>query len=409
MPSHAIRLFVLLLTAGLALPAGAQAASSQRATVVSVLDGDTVRVKIGRRTGTIDLIGIKAPTGKSCFAREARTALRKLLPTRSAISVLDETRVRGRGRYVTRNGKLINTEMLRKGNARLGSLTKVRRASALRAAERSGRRGKRGLHKACAAPKLPATTEPAATPDTQPGPVPQAVAVRTALAGGTLTELFTDNQRSERNDTRFCADGRTERREELIQNGRDQPLIVDIKGSWAVLDTQAAPDGSITAQVVVRSDDPVFDPRILNLVLGADGKVRSPRFNASEVQPDARPCAAPAAGAPVQNDTPAARDGLVAAVSGARLEAAGRQTDVCPGPRLVRRENGIVVADGTLGVEWAISDGTTRLGVMQVSDATRGTSRRVIVQIDAAGAIQIQELGRDGAAAVPATRSAASC
>lgn len=409
MSSHPARLMVVLLAALLALPTAANAASSRKATVVSVLDGDTVRVKIGARIATIDLIGVRAPTGRSCFARESRSALRKLLPTRASVAVLDETRVRGRGRYVTRKGRLINTEMLRKGNARLGGLTNVRKASALRAAERSGRTARRGLHRICVAPKAPATTEPAVTPDTQPGPVPQAAAIRAALAGRTLTELFTDNQRSERNDTRFCADGRTERREELIQNGREQPLIVDLKGSWAVLDTQAAPDGSITAQVAVRSDDPSFDTRILNLVLGTDGKVRSPRFNASDVQPDTRSCAAAPAGAPVENDTPASRDGLVAAVSGARLEAAGRQTDVCPGPRLVRRENGVVVADGTLGVEWAISDGTTRLGVMQVTDASRGTSRRLLVQVSGGGPVQIQELGRDGAAAVTATRGTASC
>lgn len=404
-------LILVALAAGLAAPPASHAAKSQTATVVSVVDGDTVRVKIGSRTGTIDLVGVKAPTGSSCFARQSRSGLAKLLPRRARISVLDETRLRGRGRYVTRKGKLVNTETVRRGNARLASLTKVSKASALRAAERSARTARRGLHRTCgvAAPQQPAPAPgPAVTPDTQPGPVAQAAAIRTALAGSTLTELFTDNQRSERNDTRFCADGRVERREELIQNGQPQPLVVDLKGSWAVLETQRAADGSIAATVVVRDDDPSFDNRILNLVLGTDGRIRSSRFNASDIQPDARPCAGVVAKG-AENDTPAARSGIVAALDGVRLEAAGRQTDVCPGPRLVRREGGLVVSDAALTVEWAVEQGGTRLGVLSVDDRARGTSRRVLVQLDPTGAAQVQELGRDGAAAVAATRGTASC
>jgi micrococcal nuclease len=391
---------------GAGTPAGAQQART--ATVRAVVDGDTVRVALAGRTGTIDLVGVRAPVGRACFAAQSRAALRRLLPAGTRVRVVDEPALRGRGRYVLKGGRLVNAAVLRAGGARLGALAGVRRRGALRDAEAAARRARRGLFGRCAGSAPPAdATVP--TGDGPRGPLAQRTAIRQALEGRVLSDVRTDSQSSTRNDTTFCADGRAERREELIPRDAPDPVRAAFAGSWAILDTAANPDGSTSAEVVVRADDPSFDTRTLRLVLGTDGQVRNVDFAATQVGAAPGPCAAAPPGAPNQNDTPQARDGLVAALQGARLEAAGRQTDVCPGPRLVRREAGDVAADGALVVEWALSDGATRAGVLQVADAARGTSRRLLVAIDAQGAVSVREFGRGEGQTVNAVRGAAAC
>lgn len=393
----------VLLLAG--APAHAQA--PRTATVVRVVDGDTVRVAVGGRTGTIDLIGVRAPIAGQCFAASATRALRGLLPVRSRIAVADEPQVAGRGRYVTRAGRLVNGEMLRRGAARLGTLTSVRRAATLRAAERTARTARRGLHGACASPSAPVPVPvPAAERD---GPAAQFREMRAALAGLRLVDVFTDTNSSTRNETRFCADGRGQRNEEFLpREGGAGPIVSAEAGSWAVSNTARQADGSLLAEVVVRADRPDFETRVLQVVRQADGTVRLAN-RASEAQRDDTACAPPAPQGGLENDSPAARDGLLATLGGARLTTNGRDSDVCPGGRFVRREGGQVVADGTAVVEWAVADPTGRIGLIRVEDAARGTSRRVLVALPANGNPAIGELGRGDSGTTPATRAAAAC
>lgn len=49
------------------------------ATVVDIIDGDTLKVKIGEKTETIRLIGVDAPEGNECFAKEATEHAKKFL------------------------------------------------------------------------------------------------------------------------------------------------------------------------------------------------------------------------------------------------------------------------------------------------------------------------------------------
>jgi endonuclease YncB( thermonuclease family) len=399
----------VIVVLGCCIPAatvsGAESSPARQATVVSVVDGDTLRIRTEGRTGTIDLIGIRAPTGSACFANAARSKLRALLRAGTRIRVTDETRVSGRGRYVRRGTKNINVEMLRTGNARLGGLTRVSRAAALRSAERAAREARRGLHGACGTgPTAPAPTTPAPAPapaptvigDPQPGPVPQADRIRTALAGRVLTQLTSDSNSSTRNDTNFCADGRVRRTEDFNASASGGGFSnVTFDGSWVVLDTKALADGSINSLVFIRPDDPAFDARTLSVTLRADGKVDSP-FKATtqdSVAPTA--CSPPPAGAPTENDTPAARSQFLTAIGGGRFEAGGRTTDICPGPRFVRREGGQVVADGTLVIEWALSNAQGRLGVLRVVDDARKTSRRMLIEFPSDGRVLVQEFARD--------------
>ncbi len=415
MPSHAIArttlalvLFALVATA---IPATASAAvgPSRTATVVRVLDGDTVRVRVSGRVGTIDLVGVRAPTGRQCFASTSRSALRRLLPVRSRIRIADETRVRGRGRYVTRGRALVNTEVLRRGAVRLGSLTGVARASALRAAERSGRTARRGLHRSCRAASPDAETPLGPGPESD-GPAAQERAMRTALSGLELRDVATDTNSSTENVTRFCADGRAQRQEQTIfRNSPDQSLFTNESGSWAITNTARQADGSLAAEVLVRFDKASFETRTLPLLLGADGVVRM-QGRAAQGAPSAVPCPGVVPDGTLDNDTPAARDGLLAALTGLRLSAAGRDSDFCPG-RITRREGGAVVAEGAPVVEWAVSDPTGQVGLLRVEDVARGTSRRVLVALPAGteGGPQIGELGRGDAGPQAATRATAAC
>lgn len=393
-----------LLLAG--APAHAQAARS--ATVVRVVDGDTVRIAVGGRTGTIDLIGVRAPTGRQCFAAASAKALRGLLPGRSRISVADEAKVAGRGRYVTRNGRLVNAELLRRGGARLGALARVGRAASLRAAERTARAARRGLHGACGAAVTPAPSAPAPVPEVD-GPAAQFREMRGALAGVRLVDVFTDTNSSTRNETRFCADGRSQRNEEFLSRDAGAgPVVSAEAGSWAVTNTVRQADGSLLAEVVVRADRPDFETRVLQVVRRTDGTVQL-ADRASQAQPDSTPCAPPAPQGGLDNDSATARDGLLAALTGARVTAGGRDSDICPGGRLVRREGGQVVADGAAVVEWAVADQTGRIGVLRVEDATRGRSRRILVALAAAGSLSVGELGRGNSGTTPATRGAPVC
>lgn len=409
MPRMSLLLAAVAALLLLAAPAGAQA--PRPATVVKVVDGDTVRITVGGRTGTIDLVGVRAPTGRACFAAASSRELRRLLPVRARISVVDETGVSGRGRYVTRAGRLVNTELLRRGAARLGSLSRVGRASALRAAERSARTARRGLHRSCraAAPTpAPAPGPPAPVAEAD-GPAAQFREMRAALEGVQLVDVFTDTNSSTRNETRFCADGRSQRNEEFIpREGGAGPIVSAEAGSWAITNTARQPDGSLVAEVLVRADKASFETRTLQIERRTDGTVRLVG-RASEIRRDDRPCQPPSPDGNLDNDSAGARAGFLAALDGARLSAGGRDTDVCPGSRVVRREGGAVVADAAAVVEWAVADATGRIGLLRVEDATRGTSRRVLVAIPTSGQPVIGELGRGDSGTTPATRGAAVC
>jgi endonuclease YncB( thermonuclease family) len=95
---------------------------AEPATVVSVTDGDTIRVSLeGGPDTAVRLIGINTPEIGECFAEEAALGLSDLAPVGTAIAMtrdvseLDEF---GRLlRYVWRGGISVNEEMVRRGFA----------------------------------------------------------------------------------------------------------------------------------------------------------------------------------------------------------------------------------------------------------------------------------------------------
>jgi endonuclease YncB( thermonuclease family) len=114
------------------MAAGAPAAGA--ATVVRVVDGDTIRVKSGGRTAAVNLLGVRA--GTACGTDGAAT-LGALLPRRAKVRLVRDGR-RG-GVYVFRGRSFVNRELVARGVATAAGLRGLRRARALRAAQRTAR------------------------------------------------------------------------------------------------------------------------------------------------------------------------------------------------------------------------------------------------------------------------------
>ncbi|WP_354700623.1 hypothetical protein [Paraconexibacter sp. AEG42_29] len=416
--------------AALALPAGAASAPLKSGKVVRVADGDTLTVRSGGRTETVDLVGVKAPARASCFADRSTRILRALLPAGTSVRLADEQRVAGRGRYVLKSGTFINAAILRAGAGRVTGTTRFARGSALRTAAAAARGAGRGIFGDCpqaaASPgtggaaggtkpaqpgAVPAGPTPAPpTPAGDDRPVTDATRMKAALDGLALVTFRSDANSSERQDTLFCADGRVERTEEFSAFASGGGNVRnDFAGSWVVGHTQRQTDGSLAAEVLVRADDATLDFRRLLLVLGTDGKVRQ-NGRTTDSARSTRPCAAAPAGAAVQNDTATGRQRFLQAITGRRFDAGGiGSLEACSNTRGRRTEDGIVTADGALTVEWAISDGTTHAGIVRIEDSTRGSARRMQVVLPAGGTPQLQELGRGDGAARTASSAPTTC
>lgn len=95
---------------------------AEPATVVSVTDGDTIKVSLeGGPDTAVRLIGINAPETGECYAEEAARGLSDLVPVGTAIGMTrDVSEVDEFGRllrYLWRGGMSVNEEMVRRGLA----------------------------------------------------------------------------------------------------------------------------------------------------------------------------------------------------------------------------------------------------------------------------------------------------
>jgi micrococcal nuclease len=127
-------------------------------TVVRVVDGDTIVVRIRGRPVRVRLIGVDAPETwlrRDCFGAEAERALRRLLPpgssVRAAGDVAPYDRYRRRLLYVwTPSGELAEAALVRGGFARAMAVPPdTRHAELLREVENTARRSRAGLWRAC--------------------------------------------------------------------------------------------------------------------------------------------------------------------------------------------------------------------------------------------------------------------
>jgi micrococcal nuclease len=164
---------LVAVLAGLAAVAGTcsrgdsspAAPSEPGAAVVSrIVDGDTVRIRIGGRTETVRLIGIDTPesvkpgTPVQCFAKEAAARLGELVPPGTVVRVERDVEARDRyGRllaYVFRRGDglFVNLALARDGFAQVATYPpNVAHTGDFVVAVAEARHAGRGLWGACPA------------------------------------------------------------------------------------------------------------------------------------------------------------------------------------------------------------------------------------------------------------------
>lgn len=152
---RASRLTSVILAFGLALAAIGYAAEFGR--VVRVVDGDTIKVRIGRRVGTIRLIGVDTPgiidprRPVQYFGREASAFLMRMagheevwLEPDPQCSNRDKYRRLPRYVYLP-DGTLLNAEIIAQGYGFAYTKYPFSRMKEFRKLQRAARRAGRGL------------------------------------------------------------------------------------------------------------------------------------------------------------------------------------------------------------------------------------------------------------------------
>ncbi len=138
------------------------------ATVVRVVDGDTVDLRFASGTERVRLLGIDTPetvkpnTPVQCFGPEASTRTKTLLPHGASVRVARDTEARDRyGRlllyvYRSADGMFVNRTLVLEGYARILSIApNTAHAADLSTAAAGARRTGRGLWSRCSAPTRP--------------------------------------------------------------------------------------------------------------------------------------------------------------------------------------------------------------------------------------------------------------
>lgn len=172
------RLAILLTTAVVAAvlvlgarraPTAPQTGGPGAATVVKVVDGDTIRVRIGRHVESVRLIGVDTPESVKprspveCFALEASAHTKELVPPGTAVRLVRDVEARDHYdrllAYVYRqsDGLFVNLALAKHGYAApLTIPPNVAYAADFAAAAADARLSRRGLWAACDGPHEPA-------------------------------------------------------------------------------------------------------------------------------------------------------------------------------------------------------------------------------------------------------------
>ncbi len=157
------------------------ASSGAGGVVASVYDGDTVSLGNGQRVRLVQIDTPELGSGE-CYSRAARSALVSLAPLGTRVGLEADVRLDQRDRYgrllryVWRNGKNLNLELVRRGAATpyFYGGDRGKYADTLMAAANFARSHKRGLWKACPGTKLdpygPVTTTRSGPPTSSPPP-----------------------------------------------------------------------------------------------------------------------------------------------------------------------------------------------------------------------------------------------
>ncbi len=158
----ALSLAAAVVTAGCATAGPRQPSPPGAATVVRVVDGDTVRVRLGEVEESVRLIGIDTPEThgpgglRECFGQEATGRVQALLPRGTRVRVVRDVEARDRYRrllaylYRQEDGMFVNLALAREGFAApLTIPPNVAHAEEIVAAAADARRKSRGLWGRC--------------------------------------------------------------------------------------------------------------------------------------------------------------------------------------------------------------------------------------------------------------------
>jgi micrococcal nuclease len=159
---------VALVLVGATCQQRGDAAPPGQATVINVVDGDTIHARLAGKNESVRFIGIDTPEThgqgglRECFGQEATKRLQTLLPEGATLTIVRDVEARDRyGRllaYVYRasDGLFVNLAMARDGYAvPLPVPPNVAHADELVAAAGDARRADRGLWSACGGADTP--------------------------------------------------------------------------------------------------------------------------------------------------------------------------------------------------------------------------------------------------------------
>ena len=158
---HSVRRIAAVGAVALFVPVAPAAA----ATVVRVIDGDTVKVREDGKVRTVDLAGVNAPERGACAGPEARRGLARLLPAGARVRLQRDADAPARARYVFRGDRLVNAAVLRRGLARAEDTGELSKRAPLEAAAQDAQQQRKGIWKSCEASPSPSPT-PSPSPPT---------------------------------------------------------------------------------------------------------------------------------------------------------------------------------------------------------------------------------------------------
>jgi micrococcal nuclease len=146
-------------------PAAAHAATALEGTVLRVVDGDTVHVRVGERVEKVRYIGVNTPElhhprkGEEPGGREAHAVNRRLVEGRRVRLELDVQSHDRHGRllaYVWAGETMVNAELVRLGYAQVMTVPpNVRHQALFLKLQREARESRRGLWRQAQAAEPP--------------------------------------------------------------------------------------------------------------------------------------------------------------------------------------------------------------------------------------------------------------
>lgn len=243
-------LLIAATTVLLAIGAGAAQAAPMPATgkVVTIVDGDTLKVRVAGRTRTVDLAGIDAPELNQCFGPQAKDRLSSSAPAGAGVSFafVAARPTTGAIRFkalVSVGGVSVNRQLVLRGFAKARGTATFAFGAKIVSAQNTARAAANGLWKACE------------------GLTSLSDEFRTLLTGKQLDFETGNSGELVQRQIHFCSGGRFGAITNILfltAGGSTQRTVL---GSWSIGATQIV-GGIRFAQVKLDVDDATGDDEI---------------------------------------------------------------------------------------------------------------------------------------------------